>query len=117
MELARLAVELERERAENAGWRWLDERTRIARELHDVVGHSLSLMVLQAGAERLAPRGRPAGAPARRSPRSSGRAASTLAELRRLVGRAALGRRRARTGPAPGLARLDDLVAQSATRD
>jgi signal transduction histidine kinase len=46
------AAELERERDERARVAVAEERTRIARELHDVIGHSISVMGLQAGAVR-----------------------------------------------------------------
>src|SRR3712207_9445243 len=60
-------------------------RARIARDLHDVVGHNLSLLVLQAGAERLAlPADRSETREALAGIERSGR--STLEELRRLVG-------------------------------
>jgi len=48
---ARAAV-LERERDERARAAVQDERARIARELHDVIGHSISVMGVQAGAVR-----------------------------------------------------------------
>jgi signal transduction histidine kinase len=110
-ELGRLAAELERERADSARRAVEDERARIARDLHDVVGHSLSLMVLQAGAERL-------GLGADRSGtrdtlaaiETSGR--STLAELRRLVGVLRSADDGAELAPLPGLARVDELVGQ-----
>ena len=46
------AAQLERERDERARIAVAEERTRIARELHDVIGHSISVMGVQAGAVR-----------------------------------------------------------------
>jgi signal transduction histidine kinase len=111
VELGRLAAELERERAESARRAVEDERARIARDLHDVVGHSLSLMVLQAGAERL-------GLGADRSGTRDALAAiersgrSTLAELRRLVGVLRSADDGPELAPLPGLAGVDELVGQ-----
>ena len=108
-ELAVLAEQLERERAENARLAVAGERTRIARELHDVVGHTLSLMVLQAGAERLAlGEERPSTRDALVQIETAGR--STLTELRRLVGVLRSDDDEPEREPTPGLARLGDLV-------
>jgi len=61
------------------------ERNRVARELHDVVAHGVSVMVVQAGAARITVRDEPAMAQAAlREVATSGRAAMT--ELRRIVG-------------------------------
>jgi signal transduction histidine kinase len=52
-QLLQRTVELEHEREENARRAVFDERVRIARELHDVVAHHVSMMGVQAGAARL----------------------------------------------------------------
>ncbi|MGW5261207.1 sensor histidine kinase [Microbispora sp. NPDC004025] len=50
--LAEQAARLEAEREERARWAVAQERSRIARELHDVVSHNVSLMTLHAGGVR-----------------------------------------------------------------
>ncbi|MFF5212610.1 sensor histidine kinase [Streptosporangium sp. NPDC000396] len=50
--LAEHAVQVERDRERQAAQAVADERVRIARELHDVVAHSVSMMVMQAGVLR-----------------------------------------------------------------
>ncbi len=86
------------------------ERARMARELHDVVAHSVSIISVQAGAadqqlERDPERAREHLAAVR------GSAHEALTELRRLVG--LLREDDASYVPAPGLSRLEDLVDQS----
>ena len=80
--LERRAERLERERLAAVA----DERARIARELHDVIAHSVSVMVVQAGAaeEVLKARRRPARFEPIRSVQETGRQA--LVEMSRLVG-------------------------------
>ena len=51
--MAELAEALERERVEERRLAVAEERARIARELHDVVAHAMTTIVLEAGAERL----------------------------------------------------------------
>jgi signal transduction histidine kinase len=86
------------------------ERARIARELHDVVAHSLSVMVVQADGAAAGAEQRPAqAAAALRTIGDTGRDA--LGQMRR-----ALGVLRAEQGqglaPQPGTAQLDALVDQ-----
>jgi signal transduction histidine kinase len=94
----------------------LEERARIARELHDAVAHHVSMMVVQAESARVGTPGLPlAGQESLAAIRETGRQA--LAELRRLVGmlRAEPGEPAATRQPQPGLDRLDELVAAART--
>ena len=52
-ELQQRAVDLEREREERARRAVAEERLRIARELHDVLAHTMSVVAVQAGTGRL----------------------------------------------------------------
>jgi signal transduction histidine kinase len=100
--------ELEREREERARLAVAEERARIARELHDVVAHTLGVVVVQAGAERLhLPKDSPAHATFA-SIESSGRAA--LEEMGRLLGMLRTDEDSGALVPQPGLERLDDLL-------
>ena len=102
-------LELERDRAAREAA--AAERTRIARELHDVVSHDVSLIVLQASVERRANPG-DASAAALASIESTGREA--LTELRRMLG--VLRRdddEAAPLTPQPGLGEVPILVAQA----
>jgi signal transduction histidine kinase len=91
------------------------ERARIAREMHDIVAHNLSVMIALAdGAAFAARSGSPQAESAARQVSATGRQA--LAEMHRLLGvlRADAGSGASRA-PQPGIEQLDDLVAQVRT--
>jgi signal transduction histidine kinase len=105
------AVELEHEREERLRIAAAEERSRIARELHDVVAHSVSVMVVQSqAAQRVLEDDLDATRDVLRSIETTGRQA--LTELRRLLGLL----REFDGGPAlepqPSLQYLDELLAQ-----
>jgi len=84
-ELAERAERAERERELMSRQRVQDERSRIARELHDVVAHSVSLMIIQAGAARRSISSAPLQAEsALKDLETTGRQA--MDELRRVLG-------------------------------
>jgi signal transduction histidine kinase len=78
---ARREVEFERERADRAA---AEERLRISRELHDVLGHAMSVMVVQAGVAQHLLSTRPDQA-AEALARITETGRSSLEELRRLL--------------------------------
>jgi signal transduction histidine kinase len=85
------------------------ERTRIARELHDVVAHAMSVMIVQAGAARtVVDRDPQAAHDAIAQVEETGRAG--LAEMRRLIGVLTDDGQAGSTAPMPGLAQLDPLL-------
>lgn len=90
------------------------ERARIARELHDVVAHHLSMISVQAETARLTTPALPEqGAQRLRAIGDTARAA--LTEMRRLLGvlREDAGEEAATRAPQPGLAQLVELVDQA----
>jgi signal transduction histidine kinase len=87
------------------------ERTRIAREMHDVIAHSVSVMVVQAGAaEQLMADGDPA-MPHVRAVRGAGRDA--LGELRRMLGLLRNAEDATFSAPQPTLADLPALASDT----
>jgi signal transduction histidine kinase len=105
------AVEAEREREAAARIAVAEERARIARELHDVVAHSVSVMVLQVGAVRHnLPDGLDEDRDALGRVEQAGRAA--LAEMRRLLGAMRREGDGVALAPQPGLDNLDALLEE-----
>ena len=105
------AEQLEREQAAEARRAVAEERTRIARELHDVVAHRVSLMTVQAGAAKTVAADDPEGAlQAMEAVEQAGRQA--LDELRHLLGVLRPDAEVEVLGPQPGLADVPRLVEQ-----
>lgn len=107
--LARLTTALDAERDAREHAAVAEERQRIARDMHDAVAHSISVMVLQLGAVRAT---LPAGTPqadmlegVERLGRESVRELHTLVGMLRDTATAT-------TAPQPSLARAEDLVAE-----
>ncbi|MBB2893496.1 sensor histidine kinase [Flexivirga oryzae] len=88
------------------------ERTRIARELHDVISHSVTVMVVQAGAAERVSGANPAAMEAMRNIQHVGRQA--LGELSGLLGVLRDGDESVGMGPQPGLDALPELFDRSA---
>jgi signal transduction histidine kinase len=110
-ELEERALRLEADRDAMARRAVGDERRRIAHELHDVVAHSLSVMVVQAGAgRRLVAADPERAADCAALIERMGREA--MGEMRRLLGVMG-GSAAAPLAPQPGLARLDELVGRA----
>jgi signal transduction histidine kinase len=105
------ASQLQREQAAEARREVVEERTRIARELHDIVAHRVSLMTVQAGAAKTVAADDPEGAlHAMEAVEQAGRQA--LGELRHLLGVLRPEAEVNGLGPQPGLADLPRLVDQ-----
>jgi len=108
-ELERQAARLEREREERTRAAVAAEHDRIARDLHDVIAHSVSVMTVQAGAARLL---LPAAPERARQPllaiEETGRQA--LGDMRRLLGILRMQDAEADLAPQPGMTDLDALL-------
>jgi signal transduction histidine kinase len=99
----------EREREAAARIAVAEERARIARELHDIVAHAMSVMVLQVGAVRhKLPQALEENRDALARVEQAGRTA--LAEMRRLLGAMRSDGDGVELGPQPGLDAVDSLL-------
>jgi signal transduction histidine kinase len=108
-ELHEQAARAEERREEAAARAIAEERRRIAREMHDLVGHSVSVMVVQAGgARRILDRDPERAIEAAVRIEATGRAA--LAEMRRLLGLLGPQEGDAALAPQPTLDDLNALV-------
>jgi signal transduction histidine kinase len=111
-DLERKNSELEQARTELAQRAVIDERLRIARELHDVVAHHMGVVAIQAGTGRMVADDDPAAArDALATIETTTR--SALVEMRRMLGmlRGSGDAGPGPLSPAPGLGDLDALVA------
>jgi signal transduction histidine kinase len=105
------ALHAEREREVAARIAVAEERARIARELHDIVAHAVSVMVLQVGAVRHRLPGDFADdVEALRAVEDTGR--SALGDMRRMLGAMRSEADGAEFEPQPGLDRLDVLLRE-----
>jgi signal transduction histidine kinase len=103
------AAQAEQEREAGARIAVAEERARIARELHDIVAHAVSVMVLQVGAVRhKLPDSLAEDRDALRGVERAGRTA--LAEMRRLLAAMRSDGEEAELVPQPGLDNLDSLL-------
>lgn len=110
-ELERRADRLEREREERARAAVAEERGRIARELHDVVAHSVSVIAVQTGSmRRRLSRERPEDAEQLAAVERTARQA--LAEMRRMLGLLRADGDEPSLAPQPGVEQVDRLVEQ-----
>ncbi|HET8603599.1 MAG TPA: histidine kinase [Marmoricola sp.] len=113
LELAQRARRLEAEHEAEVAVALADERSRLARELHDVVAHCVSVMVVQAGvAEAMLDRSVDLAREPLHAVQDTGRQAIT--ELTRMLGllRGATTDPPGQLAPQPGLAQLPELVGR-----
>jgi signal transduction histidine kinase len=104
------ATRVEREREQQRLAALEQERARMARELHDILAHSVSLMGVQAGAAEQVLAQEPERArPMLRSIQQISR--DSVAELRRLLGMLRAAELGPELAPQPGLDQLDALLA------
>jgi signal transduction histidine kinase len=108
-DLVERAAERERERADRALRSIADERLRIARDLHDIVAHAMSVVAVRSGVARVVLDTQPDEArEALKIIETTSRRA--LAEMRLMVGVLRQPEEGAELGPAPGLADLPELI-------
>ncbi len=105
------ADRLERERDQRAQLAVAGERSRIAREMHDIVTHSLSVMVALADGAKFAVPHAPQKATAAME-QVSGTGRQALTDMRRLLGVLRADEPDALRNPQPGIGQLDTLAAQ-----
>lgn len=110
VDLEARAIRAEHEREQRAAEAVINERSRIARELHDVVAHEITVMTVQsAGARRILEDDQRQAAAAMESAEAAGHRA--LTEMRRLLGMLRTADPKT-TAPQPGLNAIEDLVEQ-----
>jgi signal transduction histidine kinase len=109
------AAEREREREERVQRASTDERLRIARELHDVVAHAMSIIAVRSGVARIAVQQTRPQEVSEALGIIEDTSRQALQELRSIVGvlrGADTDTTPAQREPAPGLADLEQLIAQ-----